>query len=105
LKIPAYLGDGALLDMNLAYLMMNLPFGLLYPINQAYPFVKDAVVTFGFPDILFKSDDAFVHLLSRQTVSEADVILGTFPANYPQKVDMVDVDDDSRVLQVVIKSS
>ena len=26
--IPAYLGDGKLLNMNLAYLMMNLPFGV-----------------------------------------------------------------------------
>ena len=28
--IPAYLGDGKMLDMNLAYLIMRLPFGVPY---------------------------------------------------------------------------
>ena len=61
--IPGFLGDGHTLGMNLAYLIMRLPFGAPYSIDQAYPFVKDAVVALGFPDIIFQPEDAFKQLL------------------------------------------
>jgi glucose-1-phosphate thymidylyltransferase len=101
--IPAYLGDGSSLDVHLAYLMMGLPFGVPYTLDQAYPFVRDTIVAFGFPDILFQPDDAFVQLLARQAASNADVALGLFPAESPQKVDMVDLDNEGRVRQIVIR--
>jgi glucose-1-phosphate thymidylyltransferase len=101
--IPAYLGDGTMLDMHLAYLMMRLPFGAPYTIDQAYPFLQDALVVFGFPDIIFHPDDAFMQLLARQTTTDADIVLGLFPAHQPQKVDMVDLDDDGRIRLIVIK--
>jgi glucose-1-phosphate thymidylyltransferase len=84
--IPAYFGDGLILDMQLAYLMMGLPFGVPYTIDQAYPFVRDTIVAFGFPDIIFE-----------------DVVVGIFPADRPQKVDMVDLRDDGRIERLVIK--
>jgi glucose-1-phosphate thymidylyltransferase len=101
--IPAYLGDGAMLDMHLAYLMMHLPFGVPYTLDQAYPFVQDALVTFGFPDIIFQPEDAFVRLIDRQADTKADIVLGLFPADQPHKVDMVDLDDRGQICQVVIK--
>jgi len=101
--IPTYLRDGTLFDMHLAYLMMGVPFGTPYTLDQGYPFVRDALVAFGFPDILFQPDDAFVRLLARQTTSTAEVFLGLFPADRPEKMDMVDVDSDNRVRQIVIK--
>lgn len=101
--IPAYLGDGAMLDMHLAYLMMNLPFGAPYTLNQAYPFVQDALIAFGFPDIIFQPEDAFVHLLAHQTTTNADIVLGLFPADQSQKMDMVDLDEKGQVRQIVIK--
>ena len=42
--IPAYFGDGSILGLNLAYLMMGLPFGVPYTIDQVYPFVQDAII-------------------------------------------------------------
>lgn len=101
--IPAYLGDGAMLDMHLAYLMMNLPFGAPYTLDQAYPFIQDALIVFGFPDIIFQPEGAFVRLLARQAATKADVVLGLFPADQPQKMDMVDLDEDGRIRQIVIK--
>jgi glucose-1-phosphate thymidylyltransferase len=103
--IPAYLGDGAMLDMHLAYLMMRLPFGAPYTLDQAYPFVHNALVVFGFPDIVFRPDDAFVQLLSHQATTHADVVLGLFPTDQSQRMDMVELDDDGRVRQIVIKPS
>ncbi len=101
--IPAYFGGGEILDMHLAYLMMDLPFGVPYTLDQAYPFVQDAMLAFGFPDIIFQPDDAFVQLLARQAVTNADIVLGLFPADQPQKIDMVDLDANGRVHQIVIK--
>jgi glucose-1-phosphate thymidylyltransferase len=101
--IPAYLGDGAMLNMHLAYLMMRLPFGAPYTLDQAYPFVQDAMVALGFPDIIFQHDDAFGRLLDRQAATKADVVLGLYPSDHPQTADMVEADDNGRVHKIVIK--
>lgn len=101
--IPAYLGDGALADMHLAYLMMNLPYGVPYTLDQAHPFVKDKLVAVGFPDILFEPKDVYTQLLAQQSASGADVVLGLFPDDQPEKGDMVELDHSGRVRQIVIK--
>jgi glucose-1-phosphate thymidylyltransferase len=101
--IPTYLGDGAFCNMNLAYLMLGLPYGVPYTIDQAYKFVKESVVAFGFPDILFEPDDAFMQLLYRQSISDADAVLGIFPADRTRKVDMVDIDDEGQIREIEIK--
>ena len=101
--IPAYLGDGTMLGMNLAYLIMRLPYGQPYTLDQAYPFVKDATVALGFPDIIFQADDAFGQLLARQAQTGAAVVLGLFRANRPANSDMVDLSSDGRVRSIVVK--
>jgi glucose-1-phosphate thymidylyltransferase len=103
--IPAYFNDGTMLDMCLAYLMMRLPFGAPYTLDQAYPFVQDALIVFGFPDVIFQPNDAFIQLLNRQTITKADIVLGLFPMDQPQKADMVNVAEDGQVHQIVIKPS
>jgi glucose-1-phosphate thymidylyltransferase len=85
------------------HLMLGLPFGVPYTLDQAYPFVQDAIVALGYPDTLFGSDDAFGQLLTRQAASADDLVLGIFPADRPQKVDMVDIGDDGQIRQIVIK--
>jgi glucose-1-phosphate thymidylyltransferase len=101
--IPAYLGDGHQLDMRLAYLMMGAPFGVPYTLDQAYRFLDRATVVFGFPDLLFQPDDAFVHLLNRRATTGADVVLGLFPADRPSKMDMVERGPEGRVREIVVK--
>jgi glucose-1-phosphate thymidylyltransferase len=101
--IPKYFGDGASVDMNLGYLMMRLPFGTPYTLDQAYPFIRDSIVAFGFPDILFDADDAFVQLLERQASTGADVVLGLCPVVQPWTMDMVEIDDKGGVGSIVIK--
>ena len=101
--IPKYFGDGALVEMNLGYLMMRLPFGPPYTLDQAYPFVRDSIVAFGFPDILFDADDAFVQLLDRQASTGADVVLGLCPVDRPWTMDMVEIDAQGEISSLVIK--
>lgn len=103
--IPAYLTDGTIFNMHLAYLIMRLPFGTPYTLDQAYPFVQDAVVAFGFPDIIFEPHDAFVQLLDRQATEGPDIVLGVFPAERPETMDMVDIDDSGKVRSISLKPS
>lgn len=101
--IPAYFGDGSEPGVYLAYLIIGSSFGVPYTLDQAYPFIENATVVFGFPDILFEPDDAFVKLLERQSKSGADLVLGLFTAEQPQKMDMVDLDARGRIRRIVIK--
>ena len=101
--IPAYFGDGEMLSMSLGYLIMSLPYGVPFTLDSAYPFVKDAVVALGFPDILFEPKDAFFKILKRLENSNADVVLGLFPTDKPQKAGMVDFDDAGKVRSIIEK--
>jgi glucose-1-phosphate thymidylyltransferase len=101
--IPAYLGDGSRLGLNIAYLMMGLPWGTPYSVDQAYAFVRDKRVALGFPDMCFHDLQVFRRALDHQTTSGADVVLGVFPADRPHKVDMLAVGADHRVEKIVVK--
>lgn len=101
--IPQYWGDGHRLNMHLAYLMMRLPHGTPFTLNQAYAFVQDRTVVMGFPDVIFEPSDAYVHLLDRLHTTDADVVLGLFPAERPHKVDMVALNDNGRPQAIDIK--
>ena len=103
--IPAYFGDGKMLDMNLAYLLIVLPYGVPYTLDQAYPFVQNAMIALGFPDIIFEPADAYSRLLAKQRESDADVVLGLFSTPHPHKTDMVDFDDSGRIRSIHIKPS
>lgn len=103
--IPAYLGSGGLFDMQLAYIITELPFGVPYTLDSAFPFIQGKKVVFGFPDTIFQPDDAFVQLIEKQRLSDADIVLGLFPASNPKKVDMVVLDDDKKIRQLRIKPS
>lgn len=103
-NIPAYLRDSAMLDMAFAYLlMMGIPFSPPFTLDHAYPFVNQALIAFGFPDILFEPDDAFIRLLDMQRTTAADVVLGLLPADRPETVDMLGVDEQGLVKQFIIK--
>ena len=101
--IPAYLGDGTLVDMNLGYLVVSSLFGVPYTLNRAYEFVQDAVVTLGFPDIIFQPQNAFGQLLAHLSDSEADLVLGVVPFDQPHKGGMVDFDANGCVSLVLDK--
>lgn len=103
--ILEFFGDGSHLGMDLAYLVTQIPHGAPYTIDRAYEFVKHDLVALGFPDILFDAEDAFGALLQHQSQTNADVVLGLFPADRPDKCDMVEVDVAGAVTQIVIKQA
>jgi glucose-1-phosphate thymidylyltransferase len=105
--IPGYYGDGSAMDMNFAYLLMNLPHGVPYTVDQAYPFVRDAKVMLGFPDMLFGPENAFA--LADETLirKNADMVIGLYPPkdeHQVKKCDMVQWDTATgRIEKIVVK--
>lgn len=101
--IPEYFGDGSSLDLSIGYLIMNLPHGAPYTIDQAYPFIQEATILFGFPDILIEPEDAYPRLLEHLEVTGADVVLGLFPTEQPYLCDPIEFDDEGRIHNILIK--
>jgi glucose-1-phosphate thymidylyltransferase len=64
--------------------------------------VQDSLVAFGFPDIVFQPEDAYEQLLARQAATNADVVIGLFPAVNPQQIDTVNLGQDGRIRQIDI---
>lgn len=101
--IPEYYGDGASFGMDIGYLMMGLPHGPPYTVDQAYTFVRGARVAFGFPDILFDPPDAFGRALERLAATRADLVLGLYRVHDTRVSDMVAADRTGRVRELTIK--
>jgi glucose-1-phosphate thymidylyltransferase len=98
--IPAYFGDGSMLNMHLAYLTLGYPFGVPFTLDQAYPFVRDVRVAFGFPDILFHAQNAFEKLLAQHSEAGADLTLGLTPVDQSPRFDKVDSDENGTVREI-----
>jgi glucose-1-phosphate thymidylyltransferase len=101
--IPAYWGDGAMLGMDLAYLVIEGSSGPPDTIDRATPFVKDNVVAFGFPDILFRPKDVFAKLLSRLDRPGIDAVLALFHAHDTKAQDMIDIDTRDCIRAIQLK--
>ena len=101
--IPAYLGSGAFVGLNLAYIVTDQTAGTPFTVDRAFLFVDNAIVLFGFPDIIFEPKDAFVRLLKRQQDSGAGIVVGLYRAKCPDKMDMVELDSAGRLREIVIK--
>ena len=95
--IPQYYGDGASVNMDLAYLIMNVPHGHPFTIDQAFPFTRQNLVAFGYPDILFEPEDAFSQLINRQAETKASVVLGIFPIRDDQRWDILEFSIDGKL--------
>jgi glucose-1-phosphate thymidylyltransferase len=101
--IPAYFSGGDCKHMPLAFISIDASSSAPFTIDQAYPFFKNALILFGFPDILWIPNDCFCELISAQQKSNADIVLGLFKADRAQKMDMVELDPDSRIRRIHIK--
>ncbi|MEO8473422.1 MAG: sugar phosphate nucleotidyltransferase [Chryseolinea sp.] len=100
--IPQYYGDGAMVGMDLAYLIMNHPHGHPFTLDQAYQFVKNDLVAFGYPDILFQPEEAFSELIRKQNETGASVVLGVFPIREDQKWDLCSFTNDGKIETIAL---
>jgi glucose-1-phosphate thymidylyltransferase len=99
--IPAYMGTGDQFGVHLAYVVIESSLGPPFTLDYAYPFTQGSIVAFGFPDIIFETDDAFVQLLKRQEQTGADIVLGLFSIDQARQDDRVGLTRDGRVCEFV----
>jgi glucose-1-phosphate thymidylyltransferase len=103
--IPAHFGDGERQQVPIGYLMMNAPWGPPFTLNQATPYLNDANVLVGFPDILLSPSNAFQSALSTLDDTGADAVLGTFSARQKDGCDLVTFDNNHKVTAVIPKEN
>jgi glucose-1-phosphate thymidylyltransferase len=101
--IPEYLLDGRAAGIPLAYIVSESTRGVPYTLDKAYPFINDNIILLGFPDIIFEPLDAFKQLLNQQQVTDADLVLGLFKTDKPEKADMVVFDKNAHLKDIIIK--
>ena len=105
LDIPVYFGSGQMVDMNLAYLLVDFPIAVPYTLDQAYPFIKNKLVALGFPDIVLHPNNSFVQLLTKKMQTKADIMLGLYPTDQPHKKDAIALDENGCIQQIRPKPS
>jgi glucose-1-phosphate thymidylyltransferase len=103
LDIPAYFGDGSIVGVPIGYLVTNRTVGVPDTLDTAYPFILGKLVLFGFPDIIFYPENAFLQLADKQKASTSDIVLGLFPAKNPKKMDMVELDPSGGIKSITVK--
>ncbi len=96
-EIIRTLGDGHRLSMELAYVVQREPLGLTNVVRAAAPWLGSARVMFALPDTILSPKDA---LLQMARMKEADVTLGVFPSDEPERLAPVELDPQGGVLKV-----
>ena len=101
--IPAYFGDGTDFGVKISYLIMNLPYGTPFTLDQAYHFTKDKYVALGYPDIVFRPVNAFIEVKDKMSETNADIVLGVFRIKNYKKWDMIEFDNRGKIKDIIIK--
>ena len=98
-----YFGSGFSNKLALAYLVQEVQSGMPGALDQAWPWLRGATILFGMPDTIFYPKDAYIELLSTHDRLKADVTLGLFPTDKPERFGMVDFGEDGRLLNTIDK--
>lgn len=92
--IPDRLAERGFRRPRLGYIVTPGTRSIPESLDLARPFVGDAEVLLGFPDVLFRPAGAAAELLAARRRGAADVTLALFPSDRPDKTDMVETDGD-----------
>ncbi len=101
--IPAHLARRAGLPPQLEYVEVAATPSVPHTLDAAYPLVREARVALGFPDILFRPQDAFQQILDRLRATKADAVIGLVETELPEQADMVELDPDGGIRRLAIK--
>ena len=104
LEIVEYYRNGELYGVPIAYIVQSEPKGMPYAIDLVTPWLKGhETVLMGMPDTIFEPRDAFKRLLAAHQAWNADVTLGLFKTESPQKFGMIGIDANYNVVEHVDK--
>ena len=109
-QLVGYYGNGSRFDnINISYVAQeycrkkgeSTSPGLANALNSAYHLIKAKTVCFGMADTIIKPNTIFKTLIKES--KDADVVLGLFPTNTPQKFGMVKCDSKGTVIKIIDK--
>lgn len=104
LEIVEYFRNGESYGVPIAYIFQSEAKGMPYALDLVTPWLKgQETILMGMPDTIFEPRDAFQKLLIAHQEWEADLTLGLFSTDSPQKFGMVDIDSDYNVIEHVDK--
>jgi glucose-1-phosphate thymidylyltransferase len=86
--------------MSLAYVVQPNPLGIPDALRCARPWLEGADVVFAMPDTVVLPSDALAEVHRLRTAASADVMLGVFPTDEPERLGPVDFEDDGRVVRI-----
>ncbi len=89
--------------VELAYVIVDETPSVAHSIAPALRLASGDLIALAFPDVIFEPRDALAHMVQARASSGADVVLGLFPTDAPERVDMVRLDEAGRPLEIVIK--
>ncbi|MGQ0700104.1 MAG: nucleotidyltransferase family protein [Panacagrimonas sp.] len=96
--IAEYYGDGSRLGLSMGYFLIDDSWGPPFTASRAAPFIRDATVLFGFPDLLLDPPDLMAQVLARLDRTGADIVLGLCPMHRAGALsDVVRTDASGRV--------
>jgi glucose-1-phosphate thymidylyltransferase len=101
--IMSYYGDGTRFGVDIAYLFQEQLDGMPGALALASPWVDDATVLFGMPDTIIEPKNVFQKLLMRHRQSSADLTLGLFQTDTPEKFGVVELDSNEAVVCTIDK--
>jgi glucose-1-phosphate thymidylyltransferase len=101
--IAVVLGDGSGFGLPLAYVPVERSASVPETVDHAYALVREAEVALGFPDVLAEPAAGLREVVERRRATGADLALGLFPTDRPEKADMVELDERGRVRRIEIK--
>lgn len=101
--VPAFLGDGQRVGLDLAYLVIDDSPSTAHTLARACRHLGEATVVLGFPDLVLSPDNALEVVVDRHRVGDVDVVLGLFPADDPSLVDMVETEVNGAVRRIAVK--
>lgn len=96
-------GSGNHYHVPIGYVMIEDSWGPPFTLAAAFKFAPGAGFAIGFPDIMIDPPDAMGQLASRLRAGTADAVIGTFPAQAGQGVDLITSDANGVVTGIMPK--
>lgn len=103
MEILRVLGAGSGVDLALAYMVQAEPRGLPHAVRCARPWLGAADVVFAMPDTIVLPADALRRVHEFRLKTGADLTLGVFPVDEPERFGPVEVAPDGAILRILDK--
>ncbi len=102
-EVLRVVGAGPSPSMAVSYAIQAEPQGLPHAVRCARPWLGDGGVVFAMPDVIILPTDALARVEQERARSGADLVLGVFPVDEPERLGPVDVAADGDVRAIFDK--